>query len=400
MHRLFDRIRPMLLNGGLSLMAPLINALSAWWVIRQSSEEVWGSFVAPMVVAGLSLHVLSWGNREFLLREFARHPERIGSLWRQNFATRGSLLLVALPMIFLLGFAPEAVPWLMLWVCAGFVRQSFEVVVVARKDFSYALVVEMLAAGLLLGGLIWGTETLEGTAILRWYALAWAARSVGMLFRYGGEFLPGDYGGIEFAYFGRALPFFLLGFAGLLLSRIDLYCVTLFVEDDAQVGRYQLLMSFFLYLQATAGFILLPYVRNIYRLPDRSIRRLSRRLGLLGIPITVAGVAAVAALLYYAYGVSFPLDFYLIGALFVAPIFFFSPLIYLLFKHERQQAVVMANAVGIVVNLGLNLLLIPYFGVLGALIATTCGQGWSMAVILRFSNFQFPVSNSPQNDEA
>lgn len=383
MRRLFERSRPILLNAGLSLMAPLVNALAAWWVIRAGSEAVWGSFVGPMVIAGLALHLLNYGNREYLLRAFARHPEKMEPTWRKNLITRAALLLIVLPVAIGTVGGGSGGLWLGLWVLAGFLRQAFESVIVYRKDFGFALAVELLAAGVLFGGLIGGSESLSGEAVLQWYALAWALRAGAVLLCYGGIFLSGKYPRADFGYFAAALPFFLLGFAGLLLSRTDLYCVTLFVEDRAQVGRYQLLMSFFLYLQAVAGFILLPYVRNLYRLPDASIHKLSWRMAGLGIPVVLVGLLGIALLLHFAYQIEFPPVFFLLGIAFVGPVFYYSPLIYLLFKHEQQRTVVLANAAGIVLNLGLNLALIPSLGILGALIATTLGQGLSMGVIVR-----------------
>ncbi|HHG83874.1 MAG TPA: hypothetical protein ENJ82_03920, partial [Bacteroidetes bacterium] len=107
MARILKRLRPILLNAGLYLSAPLINVLASWWVIQQGSETIWGEFVYPMIFAGLCLHVLSWGNREFLLRAFAVHSDKSGILWRQNLVSRGALLFIALPAVLLSGMSAE-----------------------------------------------------------------------------------------------------------------------------------------------------------------------------------------------------------------------------------------------------------------------------------------------------
>lgn len=385
MARILNRIRPIVLNAGLYLSAPFINVLASWWVIRNSSEAIWGEFVYPMLFAGLALHVLTWGHRDFLLRAFARHPDKMGIMWRQNLVSRGALLFIALPVVMLSGMSAGAISFLLLWIFAGFVRQSFETIIVYRKEFGFALLTEIAAALLLFFGLWWNQAELSGEIVLNWFALAWLLRAVLVLLKYGKEFLPGDYPRIQFRYFAVALPFFLLGFAGMLLSRIDMYCVALFVEDRAVLGRYQLLLSFLLYLQAVVAFVLLPYVKNLYRLPDRSFFKLARRMFLLGIAVVVPGVLAIYLLLTNAYQINFGMEYFALGAAFSLPVFYYSPIVYLLFKHSQQRKVLLANVGGILLNLGLNLLLIPRIGLPGALVATAGAQVCTLVLLVVYA---------------
>lgn len=381
MKRLLNRIRPISLVAGTFLAAALTNAGAAWYVIRESSAEVWGGFVEALIVAGLSLHILSWGSQEYLLRAFARHPDQAGMIWRQNLVTRGALLFIALPAVLLMGFSAEMASWLLLWIFAGFMRKSFQPVITFRRDFGFEMLLEAGAAALLFAGLVLQSGEISPTLVLRWFALAWTFRALGVAVKYGPEMFSGDYPRIQFRYFQLALPFFLLGFAGMLMSRVDMYCVALFMEGKAPLAKYQLLMSFLLYLQATAGFILLPNAKNYYRLPDKSIFKLARKLLLLGIPITAVGLTAVGLTLKWAYGILFDWEYFAVAAAFVLPIFYMSPLVYLLFKRDQQRFVVLYNGAGILLNIGLNLALIPTLGLLGALIATTTAQALNIGLI-------------------
>lgn len=382
MKRLFKRIRAISLVAGTFLFSALTNAGAAWYVIRESSQEIWGGFVEALIIAGLSLHILSWGSQEYLLRAFARHPDQAGMIWRQNLVTRGALLFIALPAVLLAGFSAEAAAWLLLWIFAGFMRKSFQPVITFRREFGFEILLEGCAAVLLFAGLILQADEMSPTMILRWFAITWTFRALGVALKFGRELFPGEYPRIQFRYFQLALPFFLLGFVGMLMSRVDMYCVALFVEGKAPLAKYQLLMSFLLYLQATAGFILLPNAKNYYRLPDKSIFKLGRRVFLLGIPITLAGLTAIWFTLKWAYNIELEWMFFAVAVAFVLPIFYLSPLVYLLFKRDQQRYVVIANGAGILLNVGLNIALIPLLGLLGALVATTTAQALNIGLII------------------
>ncbi|MGD2157999.1 MAG: polysaccharide biosynthesis C-terminal domain-containing protein, partial [Anaerolineales bacterium] len=47
------------------------------------------------------------------------------------------------------------------------------------------------------------------------------------------------------------------------------------------------------------------------------------------------------------------------------------PIIYIMFRMNRQRLVLVANLTGIAINLLLNIILIPSLGLIGALLSTT-----------------------------
>jgi O-antigen/teichoic acid export membrane protein len=55
----------------------------------------------------------------------------------------------------------------------------------------------------------------------------------------------------------------------------------------------------------------------------------------------------------------------------VIPIYYYLPIIYIMFRMNRQRLVLVANLTGIVINLLLNIILIPSLGLIGALLSTT-----------------------------
>lgn len=343
------------------LLTPLVSLL----VIRQASAAVWGTFVALLITVQLGTHLVAWGNDTYLLREFSRHPAGMANAWQSSLRTRLALF-VGLALLALLLY-PQAAGWIILWGLALVLHQSCAVLVTYRRDFLLAAIVELAGSVAMLTAVFLAGQAITPDWLLRLFALTTLAKAAVLLLRYGGV-VAGGYGRFQPRYFLLALPFFLLGLGGMLNSRIDLYIIAFYFPAE-EVGVYQVFSSFLLYVQALAGFILLPFVKTIYRLPYTAIRRMARALLGLGILIVPIAMIALSFLLSRLYGILLPSAFYWLGGLAVLPLFYFSPIIYALYKAEKQTTVLLVNLLGIISALILNLILLPHLGLIGAIVA-------------------------------
>jgi O-antigen/teichoic acid export membrane protein len=343
------------------LLTPLVSLL----VIRQTSAAVWGAFVAALIAAQLGAHLVAWGNDAYLLREFSRHPAGMAGAWQSSLRTRLALF-VGLALLAALLYRETAV-WLILWGAGLALHQSCAVLVTYRRDFLFAAGVELAGLAGLVTAVLYAGEGVTPDWLLRLFALTTLTKAVILLVRYravvrgwGGRFQP--------RYFLLALPFFLLGFGGMLNSRIDLYIVALYFPA-AEVGAYQVFASFLLYIQALAGFILLPFVKTIYRLPEAAIRQMGYSLFGLGALIVPAAMIALSFLLGRLYGILLPPAFFWLGGLAALPIFYYLPIIHALYKAEKQTTVLLVNLLGIGAALVLNVILLPRLGLIGAIVS-------------------------------
>jgi len=382
-------------NALLRLLPGLTSLGAAWWVIQGDGEATWGEFVDPLILVGLALHILSWGNQEFLLRAFALRPDAIQTLWKQALVARGTLLFMIMPLIFLTDRPAEQMTALLGWVLFGYVAQSFNVVVTYQKDFVKALVIELVAIGGLFAALFLSPQPLGLTELIRYFALSQAVRALalGLLYR---KYFTGTWPSMQFKYFSTALPFFLLGFAGMLVTRTDLFFVAYWL-DDVLAGRYQILISLMTYIQAGAGFLIYPFMRNMYRLPDKSIRKLSLKVMLGGIGLTGLGMVIAWLMLGEAYQIEFTWEYYALGAASVWPVYAYTCIVLLLYKHKQQQKVLLANVGGILLNLAINLILTPRIGMLGALWGSVVCQFFLLTMLYLYS---FRLSQSKGREKA
>lgn len=371
------RIGTVLLNSLNSLLQPVLNIAVSFIVVRRADEALWGAFVAVLIVVQLLLHVIAWGNKEYLLRAFSRTPAKIRTLWQTNITTRATFLLLSLPLLVL--FFDQPAGALLLWVAAAFIAYSFDVVVIYHRRFLTAFFVETLSTGFVVVALL-TADALTVPYILWAFALGATLKAMLwlLIFR---DMLKGLRPRFEARYFGHAAAFFLLGFSGMLNSRIDLYTVSALLNEQA-TGRYQIFINLMLYLQAMAQFIMLPFAKSVYRLDDVTIRYMMMRLFRVGIIIVPFALVAAHILLLWVYGIQYDLMFMLLGGLFVLPIYAYLPLIHRLYKRNEQGAVLKKNIVSAGGNLGLNLLLLPVWGIHGALFSSALMQWTSLIYYL------------------
>lgn len=355
------------LNG---LLLPVLNVLVSLLVIRQTSVAVWGEFVQVLLVVQLGVHIVNWGNKEYLLRAFSRQPGELGRLWQTAFFTRWLLFPVFMAVMALWGWPAAWLPMIWVWAAGLVVAQSFEVLVLYRRAFVFALVVELAAVVALLAGVsALGSQVTAG-GLVALFAVTQAGKAAAFLLYFRASVLTRLRGRIDPAWFGLALPFFLLGFTGMLQSRVDLYSVSALMTP-ADVGRYQVLTGILLYIQAMANFILLPFVKTVYRLKTAVIFKISWRLFGLGLLLVPPALVVAGWLLRHLYHFDLSPLLLVIAGLYVLPIYFTLPIIYALYKADRQREVLYVNLVNIGLDLGLNTLWIPRLGLLGALLSTT-----------------------------
>ena len=377
--RLRRRALTVLTNTVNSLIVPGFGVLVSLLVVRRGSTELWGAFVAVMIYVQLAAHIIGWGNKEYLLRAFSFSPAHIAREWQTSLITRLALLIPVGAVVVMLSPSPALAGLALAW-CAGLVLyQANDVLILYRKDFVYSIIIELAAIALLVGAVMWQGPNLTVSNLVFWFALTAWLKAAAFLLRYRGHVLAHRAGRFWLPYFRVALLFFLLGFSGLLQSRVDLYAVNYYLPPT-QVGQYQVFINLMLYLQSISAFILMPFAKTIYRLDTTTIARMSIRLLALGIAIVVPGLVLAYAVLIHLSQYAVPPAAMVLGGLMVLPSYFYLPIIYSFFRANRQIVVLAVNLIGIAASLALSVSLLPRIGMAGALTASAASQ-WLMLAI-------------------
>ena len=387
-------------NGARLLIVPLANFFISYLVISMASAELWGEFVVRLVLVTLTVHVFSWGNHEYLLRAFSRAPETVGSLWRRSLLTRGAFLPVAAAGCVAFGLGGDELGWTILWLVAAFGYQSLAVVVLFTRRFGVAVAAEMAGLVVTAALLLSRGSAIDVAFVVQAVALGVTTRFVIGLAVFSGVLIDivrisHQLGSIAFdrRHLVEATPFFLTGLSGLLVSKADLLVVTA-ILSYAEVGAYQVLMSFYIAVQSLAAIAVTPFLRELYRAPDEANRRLARRLLAAGVVILVFAVPAAHLVLNTLYGLDLSLTLLVLGACYALPVYGYLPLVYLLYKHNRERGVAVASFVGAGINVVLTLALVRALGMTGALMAGIVVQ-WLMWGVYAWMVRNQKVSRSP-----
>ena len=367
------------LNAANSLIIPALNIVFSFLIIKLSGTALWGSFVYYLVIVNLAAHVLNWGNKEYLLREFSRDVSKMSEIWRKCLLTRFTLTPLAIIVLYFFCPSLEVYVIVSAWVLLLFVYQSFEVLILYTRKFYLSILIEVISYTVLFSLLSLNRQSADIEALIFIFVMIMMIKIV-LIYIFMRKFVAVRAGPIiDLRFFSSAFPFFVLGLSGMLISRVDLYLVAYYMPKE-KLGMYQVLTSFLLSFQALASFVLTPFVKNLYRLSNEVIRRVNRKLFVLGVILTPAFVIIIYFALNFVYGFNFPAQVYMLSGLYVLPIYYYMTVIYKLYKINRQSLVVWINSAGFAVNFFLNILLIPVIGIEGALISGTSAQ-WLLAAV-------------------
>ncbi len=344
-----------------------------------------------MIFVNLASQFMSFGNKEFLLRKFSQNPSEISRFWQKTFLSRLPLFFLTIPFLFFSNFSFTIALLILIYVFSNYLHQSFNVLVVFERKFTFSLTVEFANLIVILGLIFFQQEQLTLESLLKIFCFLTFLKAIIFIFYFLQRIKQNFIFKFDFNLLSLCLPFFSLEISGMLQSRTDLYCVAFFLPEE-KVGQYQILINFLIYFQAFANFLLVPFAKNVYRLNFESIQKLTKKLSLFGtvvIPIFVLGLKFV---LENFYNFSFGLELFILGGLFVLPVYIYLPKIYFLYKTNLQNKVLWVNIFGIVLNGILNFYFIPQKGLVGALISSAISQ-WFMLLIYYFYEKRYLMKN-------
>jgi O-antigen/teichoic acid export membrane protein len=258
------------------------------------------------------------------------------------------------------GFARTIGELVMVLLVVGLVRQSADIATVPLAQFAGESTVAFLLLGLLAR---------RGYRI----PVRWDWNRVGPVFR-------------------RARPLVAHALLGLLIFNSDLVFLRVF-RDLTSVGHYAAgytLISFLLNLGVAYGIALLPTLTRLgaHTNEERSLYHAAQaQVFTAGVPIALGGAILAAQLIVQVFGMSYlPAAAAIQVLIWSIPVALFRNVaVAALVARNRQDQVLRTTTGSTVMNLGLNLLLIPAIGILGAAWATVATELLRTLLALRFA---------------
>ena len=357
-------------------------AIIAFLVLRESSPRVWGQFVTVSITLSILLHLVGFGNRDYLLQRFALEPSTTFKLWQRNLSSRSPLLVgAALAVSFLLQGTGVWFP--LLWLGTGFFAQSVEASILHERRIARALSAELLPAVGLIAWVASHADGLSAARLVSAFAIANTVKAllivpIGLPSRLKPAARP-RLTPSHLAVLRACVPFFLIGLGGMLHSKVDLFLVAA-MADDVDLASYQISTNLFIALQATFALLLAPNAKVLQRLPYDTIARLAGLTFFSGTLALAFAIRPMASwVLREPFGLDLPPIFLWVGLGLILPVWVTTLFTYYLLGKERQTSLVYLGYGGALCNAIVTILLLPRLGILGALTGTALAS-WLTAM--------------------
>jgi hypothetical protein len=369
-----------MINSVKQTMGQFISLLLSFFVIHYYTKNLWGSFASYFFFVNACLLISAWGNKEYLIREFSKAPNKMMANFYQLFNTR----LLLLPLCFIVTFLfydwQESM-FIILWILGGYISQSLEVIWIYHRDYFRSIAVEIVSFGLLLALLYMHNNLLLFT-LIQYYSYYQIIRALAYILLYYTDLKAINFE-INPKYFAAALPFFVLGFVGFLQSRTDFLLVILF-EKKENIAVYQVLNTYFILIHALGTFLIFPFMKNLYRVQLKTIQSMQNLMIMAAPFIVVCSLGMLYLILHFFYHFHLDFYYYLIGFFITFPPYLYAIKIIRLFRENRQSLVVRVGIEAIIINSLLTYLLLYFgFGLKGALIGAAMAQIYSAVQYLK-----------------
>lgn len=352
-------------------------------VIHFSSKEIWGEFVAIFLYCLLTLQIINWGNKEYLLRKFSENPKAISVHFSQNMATRFPLVILFFGIGLFL-FPSSFGFWILIWLLGRYFTHGTEVLVVYEKKFNSSILIELITFGFF--GILFYLYKNDITVyrILVIFSLYQFLKGI-LYFGLFKNWLTIKTFSFKITYFKTALPFFILSILGFLGSKIDLYIIES-LESKTITAEYQIINSLLVFCMSITALVYSPFTKLLYRNTDQIVDKAKNILAYVGLIVVPVSLLIIYFILELYLKVELEFYFYLIAFVYVYPCYVYGLDIINLFKQHKEKTVVIVLTVGVVLNSLLSTwFLYLGYGIIGALFGSAIAQ-MAILVLIKLKN--------------
>jgi O-antigen/teichoic acid export membrane protein len=379
------RSRIILTSAASRLLSSFSTVAISLVVVRLESALLWGDVIYFILLLDLGFVIVAWGQNSFFNQEFSLHPDKIAESWFTGFAARGLLLFCLLIAVLFSPLSTDLKTILLTIAIGRFVYQSFEPINQFERYYTFTVLAELSGLAIILIPIVTDRIQLNAKNILFLFALSFLFKGfVSVIYHYKLVFVKREWLSAQKIrqFFFQATPFFLLSISGMLQQRIDLYCVAYFTEP-ATTGQYQVFLNLLLISHLGASLLLSPFAKNIFRLPDEAAQRLQQQFIRAGVVISIICIGMIFTVITFFYRFELPATMYIIGYFYILAFYVYLLKNYEFGKKQKQSLAALFSFIGCAVNLVASILLTPYLGMEGALLAGLITQ--ITIIILYFS---------------
>ncbi len=377
--KIIQRLKTISLFGMSQILSVFSVLLLSFIVVKYHSVELWGEYAELLIWSNVFLLFLSFGNNDYLLKSFSKNPSSINQKWTNNLLSRSVLLLPSVVLIYFIPVFNGLEIILFLLILFQFLTQSFKVLIVYHRKFSFNIWVELTYNLALIFCIFYWMDSLDLKYLLISIVIAQGIKL--LLFS---SFLLKGFRKISLQFkvseLKKSTPFFIPLAVGTFRTKIDAYYGTHFFSVT-NLSKYQIFLSFLALAQMASSFVITPYLRNFYRSSNSVISKVKKRFFIYG-----WGFAIILTLLMYVviskiYQLEFTFQQYGLAFIFMIPLFLHVLLVSEYYKKDQQNKIAQFASIIVLFQVIAGYFLIKHFGINGALVLKVFGQ-WAIVIVL------------------
>ena len=142
--KIISRLKTISLNGINQILGVFSILLLSYIIVKYHSVELWGEYAELLIWSNFFLLFLGFGNHDFLLKSFSTSPSTINQQWINNVLVRSLLLVPSYILIYFIPVFDGIEVLIFLLILLQFLTQSFKVLVLYHRKFTFNIWVELL----------------------------------------------------------------------------------------------------------------------------------------------------------------------------------------------------------------------------------------------------------------
>jgi O-antigen/teichoic acid export membrane protein len=390
----------------------LIKAIIIIYAARVLGTDGYGVFSYAITLAGFLTLFMDPGINGILIRDAAKvDEEERRTIFGTMFAMKIVLLILGVlvilfiaPLFTTLPGAKVLIPIVALVLALDTMREFFFSLIRAMENMQWEAAIFLLTnVGIVVFGFIFLYMAANAQSFSWGYVAGDAVGTIAALIALRGYFKK------IFSRFDAARvmpilkaawPFAISGALGLLFTNSDILIIS-WMRSASDVGIYsaaiRIIQTFYL-IPGIIQFATLPLISRLAKHDNERFRSaFERTLGMVflaSIPLSLGGIVFGTQIMTFIFGAPYAAGGLAFKILAATLMFDFPAAIIInaLFAYEHQKSLITSSALGGAVNVGLDLALIPFFGITGSAIATLIAQAvnngylwWAMKKVNPFT---------------
>ena len=374
-----SRLKTISLYGMSQLLSVFSILLLSLIIVKYHSVELWGEYAELLIWSNFFLLFLSFGNHDYLLKNFSKNPSNINQQWANNILVRSLFLLPSLVLIYFIPIFNGLESLIFLLIFLQFIAQSFKVLIVYHRKFSFNIWVEIGVNMVLFTLVYFQYESFNLKKLL----IAILVSQLFKVFIYSIYLLRGFQKikiKLQITELRKSTPFFIPLLVGTIRTKVDAYYGTHFFSVS-NLSKYQIFISFLGLAQMASSFVITPYLKNFYRSTNSVIQKVQQRFFAFGWGFALMITVFMHYVISNIYKLEFTLKQYGLAFLFIVPLFLHVLLVSEYYKKDKQQKIAFFASFVVGFQLFFGYFLIKYWDINGALLLKVIGQ-WGIVIIL------------------